>query len=79
MLDPVVKVHIRALLIFITGHAGLSEALEPSIVLLMEAPALSLELVCCKVLLVRVWLEVEGKEQALRIHLAEEHGVVNDF
>lgn len=59
----------HTLLVLLAGDRRLSEALEPRVVVLVEAPGLPLELVGGHVLLVGLGLEVEGKEQALRVNL----------
>ena len=50
MHDVVVKVDIGPLLVLIAGDGGFSEPLEPCIVVLMEPPRLTLELVSRQIL-----------------------------
>lgn len=68
--------YARTLLVLVARDRGLREALEPRVVVLVEAPALALELVRGQVLRVAVRLEVERKEQALGVHLRVIHGVI---
>ena len=57
------------LLVLLARDRGLCEALEPRVVVLVEAPRLALQLVRGKVLRVAVGLEVERKEEALGVDL----------
>ena len=62
----IIEIHVRALLVFLRGDLRLLMPLEPSHVLLVEAPTVLLELLGSEELLVGALLEVEHEEQ--RIH-----------
>ncbi len=69
MHNVAVKVDVAALLELVAGERRLGEALEPRAVVLVEAPALPLELVRRQELGIRVGAEVKGEEEHLGVHL----------
>ena len=63
----VVKESIGPLLKLLGDSLGLFMALEPSLVLLVETPALVLECLGCEILLIRALLVVEDVKERIRV------------
>eukprot|EP01136_Pigoraptor_vietnamica_P030773 Opistho-1_new@8644 len=72
----VVEIDVRALLVLVADVLRVVVALEPRQVLLVEPPALLLELSRSQVLLVRALLVVEDKEERVRVELVKVRGVL---
>lgn len=81
MISPsalIVKETISALLKLLGDGLRLLVPLEPCLILLVEAPTLTLQRLCRKVLLICPLLVVEGIEQAVSIDPAVQPRVVKD-